>query len=262
MKKINIDGREIMIPECIGELTPGQYARYVFLTSHLLTGGLDNERFRIRWLSYLAGLPVDFDSYRDPIASDLAHELHVTDGFFRPSEQDGAIILRPDYDCERNLLPEYEGLRGPGDWLDGLPFGEFTECLTMLESLAAPDIDAEEVAEIYERVTRILYHIPEEREVPDILLIHAPRFFIGIWQRIQSGPIELNGQPIDLRIIFRADGDRRADDKTGWTGLSFEVAQAGLFGRLPEVEQTDFWQILIYLYRCKFEYLESKRKKI
>ena len=64
-----------------------------------------------------------------------------------------------DFDTPVNLLPEYKGFKGPGDWLDGITFGEFVQCLTIFESLA--EADAEGVAEGYADIARVLYHIPE-----------------------------------------------------------------------------------------------------
>ena len=59
--------------------------------------------------------------------------------------------------------------------------------------------------------------------------------------------------------MFRSSGGKKPDDKTGWTGITFEVATAGLFGNVAEVERTDMWAVLNYLYKCKFEYLNEKR---
>ena len=69
---------------------------------------------------------------------------------------------------------------------------------------------------------------------------------------VLSGPVYIGGEAIDFRILFQklASEDRKADDKTGWTGIVFE-----------EVDDTPFWDVLLYLYKCKFEYLHQKRNK-
>lgn len=73
--------------------------------------------------------------------------------------------------------------------------------------------------------------------------------------------MEINGKKIDFRIIFKSSGGSKPDDKTGWTGITFEVATAGLFGNVAQVEQTDMWTVLMYLYKCKFEYINEKRNQ-
>ena len=252
-------GERRQIPSCLDELTPEQYERYLFLCYHLMIGGLEPDMFRRKWLTCLLGLPADIELY-SVSESERGSLMESMEGFFVRSGNDGEDVVSPDFDCERNLLPEYGGFRGPGDWLEGMTFGEFTGCLNILESIS--DGEDDEIMEGYASMTRVMYHMPSEAEVPPLLLMHAPRYFCGIWRRICSEPISLNGREIDFRIIFRGDSHRKADDRTGWAGLTFEVASAGLFGKVPEVEQTGFWDVLLYLYRCKFEYLEEKKKSL
>ena len=40
-----------------------------------------------------------------------------------------------------------------------------------------------------------------------------------------------------------------------------EVAKDGPFGPLNQVNESDFWDVLIYIYKVKFEYLHSKKPK-
>ena len=94
-----------------------------------------------------------------------------------------------------------------------------------------------------------------------ILAWHAPMLFLAVWKAIQSGPIEINGRDVDFSIIFRSSGPRRPDDKTGWAGITFEIATSGVFGNVAEVEASPFWSVLMYLYKCKFEYIHDKSKK-
>jgi hypothetical protein len=82
-------------------------------------------------------------------------------------------------------------------------------------------------------------------------------FLMSVWKLIQTRPVEINGRKIDFRILFQGSVSR-ADDHTGWTGITFEVAAAGLFGTVNDVEACDMWAVLIYLYKCKFEYLNDK----
>ena len=108
------------------------------------------------------------------------------------------------------------------------------------------------------------YKDPEKTPaVPSLLAIHAVNFFSAVWEMVLSGPVYIGGEAIDFRILFQklASEDRKADDKTGWTGIVFEVAASGVFGNKKEVDDTPFWDVLLYLYKCKFEYLHQKRNK-
>ena len=49
-------------------------------------------------------------------------------------------------------------------------------------------------------------------------------------------------------------------DRTGWKGITFEVASSGVFGAMDSLNVTPFWDVLLYLYKCKYEYLHNKNK--
>lgn len=254
METIITRGRSVEIPANVGELAPEQYRYYCFLAFALGGGVIDGDYFRVRWLSYLVGLgKADFTLLRQQHMEELKAQMGAVDGFFIAAGD----RVRLDFDTPINLLPEHDGYKGPGDWLDGVTFGEFVECLTISESMAGAD--EQEVAAGCGHIARRLYHIPDDEPVPDLLAFHAPTLLASVWKAIQSGPIDINGKKIDFRIIFRSSGKSRPDDKTGWTGITFEIASAGLFGNVAQVENTDLWTVLIYLYKCKFEYLNEKR---
>ena len=261
MKTINTRGRSIDVPSHVSELNPRQYEYYCILASMLGAGHMLVTAFRRRWMSYLIGMgDTDYTMLRPEYIAEIDSQLAVVDSFLIAEPTPDGVCYRLDFDTPINLLPDYLGYRGPGDWLNGVTFGEFVECLTVIESMAmAPSSD--DVAEGYRQIARVLYHIPPAEPVPELLGFHAPMLFAAVWQAIQSAPVEINGHKIDFSIIFRSTGgNRRPDDHTGWTGITFEVATAGLFGNVGEVERTDFWAVLLYLYKCKFEYIHETNK--
>ena len=254
MESITTRGRSVEIPTNVGELSPKQYEYYCFLAFALGSGAIDLDYFRVRWFSFLVGLgKADFTILKAEHAAELEKQMAAIDGYF--VEIGDRVSL--DFTTPVNLLPSYRGYNGPGDWLEGVTFGVFVECLTVFEALAAADDKG--VAEGYAHIARRLYNIPDAEPVPDLLAFHAPTLLSSVWKAIMSGPIDINGKKIDFRIIFKGSGSSRPDDKTGWTGITFEIASAGLFGNVRDVERSDMWEVLIYLYKCKFEYLHEKR---
>lgn len=254
MRTFTTRGRKLHLPECTAELTPAQYGYFCFLACELERGDISLTAMRQRWLSYLMGLGnADYTILRAQHVAEIEAQADIIDGFFTPAGN-GANPT-PDFSTPCNLLPEYGGYNGPGDWLDGITFGQFTECMTALSCISGGDDDAE----LYARVARCLYRIPDGDTVPPLLLFHAPRLFLAVWRRLQEEPVEVNGSLIDFRILFRRSGAGRPDDKTGWTGITFELASTGVFGRLPDVEASDLWAVLLYLYKCKFEYINEQR---
>ncbi|MCM1450670.1 MAG: hypothetical protein NC102_00205 [Clostridium sp.] len=250
MKTVVTRGKRLEIPECVGELTPKQYEYYAFLALMLGSGAIDEKHFRVRWMSYLLGMGMaDYTILKSCHIAEIKGQESAIDGFFKGG--------RLDFSATANLLPKYRGYKGPGDWLEGVAFGEFVECLTLMEAAASGgEGEADEACRL---IARKLYHIPDADKVPDMLAFHAPTLLSSVWKALQSAPVEINGRKIDFRIIFRGSGVVKPDDNTGWTGIIFEVAQAGLFGNVAQVEQTDMWAVLMYLYKCKFEYLNEVR---
>lgn len=260
MIKVTTRGKTVEIPSGISELSPRQYEYYCILAFALAGGAIDVDFFKERWFSFLIGMKrANFSILRKEFSDELRSQLSAIDDFFRDNGHKEGGDVHLDFSTPVNLLPEYEGYKGPGPWLEGLTYGEFVECLTIFESLNDADEDA--VAEGYCLIARILYHIPREETVPDLLAFHAPTLFASVWREIQSNPIEINGRMIDFSIIFKSSGERRPDDHTGWTGITFEIASAGLFGSVKDVECADMWAVLIYLYKCKFEYLHDNSTK-
>lgn len=253
MKEYIFRNKPVAFPESIDELTPAQYEYYIFISSMLAGEMLSLQNWRVRWFSYLAGLKrVNYTIlHQEYIQQAEANLLQVTDCFLK--NEQGKVA--PTFATCRNLLTEYNGFKGPADWLNGLKFGKFVQCVTLLDQIKPGTADRY----IYEEIARVLYSIPEGTEVPAVLTWHAPVLFHNVCEAIQSGPIEINGREINLSIIFKNSGPSRPDDKTGWAGITFEVAAAGVFGNVHELDDSDFWAVLLYLYKCKFEYNHEKK---
>lgn len=260
METFDFRGATVSIPTGLFELEAKHYPYYCLLGMALASGAVDADYFRIRLISYLAGMENgDFTLLLPEVAAPLEERLHMMDAFLVKRNADGAERLFADFDSVRNLLPEHRGYRGPGDMLQGMTFGQFTECVAAMEGIDPED--AGSIADACDHVARCMYAIPEHEKVPPLLSWHASSFFGSVWRMIMREPIEVNGRKIDFRIIFRSSGPRRPDDRTGWTGIAFEVASANVFGNLKDVNESDMWQVLMYLYKCKFEYIHDNKRQ-
>ena len=214
MKTITTRGRTVDIPTHVEELTPKQYEYYCFLAFALAGKVITPDYFRVRWFSFLIGLgKADFTILKEEHIDELEAQISAIEGYFVKEIIEGSERVHLNFDTVVNLLPEYKGYKGPGDLFQGVTFGEFVECYTVVECLdgAAP----EAIAEGYEHIARTLYHIPDTAPVPDLLTFHAPKLFSSVWKAIQSGPIEINGKKIDFRIISRVPETRSPTTRQG-----------------------------------------------
>ena len=254
MVKVEHNGREREIPGTLEELSPEQYKGYLFLAVMLRRGVLDEAAWRAKLLALLLELPVDITDYKPEIAESLLAQLGVLDGFL---DEKGPITA-----TGRNLLPEFAGWTARvGDMLNGMKFGEFVEALNLVGQLD----EAEDQTEVLSTLARLLYEAPVEQpdsEVPALVAVHSLTLFTSVFNMIRTGPISISGEDINFSIIFKPvpGVPSKANDHTGWHGIAMEVASSGVFGPLKEVHATPLWDVLLYLYRAKFDLLHKKRK--
>lgn len=112
-------------------------------------------------------------------------------------------------------------------------------------------------------LSRLMYSAPsEEAEVPMLVAVHSLTLFTSVFNMIRTGPISISGEDINFSIIFKPvpGVPSKANDHTGWHGIAMEVASSGVFGPLKDVHLTPLWDVLLYLYRAKFDLLHEKRK--
>lgn len=253
MRDAVFNGRRLSLPECADELTPGLWPRYLTLAEALERGVIHPGVFCELWLSHLLGLsPLSYKDYVPSIRLQGEELLPVAHGFLVDSPGGG---VRADMATLRNLWPQVDGVAGPGDALEGLTFGAMVKALGLLGELRGGDASAAD------RLARLLYPLPPEAELPPMLPRHCVTLVCNVWDAIMAGPIDVNGEPIDFRIIFRPSGPTRPADGTGWTGVTFEVAASGVFGDVRHVEATPMWDVLLYLYKTKFDYIHDPDNK-
>lgn len=247
------NGKEHEIPGMLDELSPEQYQGYLFLAVMLRRGVIDETCFRAKLMSLLLELPVDISDYRQEIAESLMAQLDKLDGFL---DEKGPITS-----TGRNLLPEFAGWKSRvGDMLNGMTFGDFIEAINLLGQL--DDSEEGQLQQLGE-LSRLMYSAPsEEAEVPMLVAVHSLTLFTSVFNMIRTGPISISGEDINFSIIFKPvpGVPSKANDHTGWHGIAMEVASSGVFGPLKEVHSTPLWDVLLYLYRAKFDLLHEKRK--
>lgn len=255
MVTVEHNGKSYEIPGVLDELSADQYKGYLFLAVMLRRGVLDEMGFRAKLLAELMGLGVDITDYKPELADRLIAQLGVLDGFL---DENGPITA-----TGRNLLPEFAGWTSKvGDMLNGMTFGDFVEGLTLMGRL---DEDEESQQTVLNELARLLYSPPEDKadaEVPALVAVHTVTFFTSVFNMLRKEPIGISGEQINFSIIFKPvpGMPSKADDHTGWHGIAMEVASSGVFGTLKDVNGTPLWDVLLYLYRAKFDLLHERRK--
>ena len=278
MQEITFRKKLRNIPSSLDELSKEQYLRYLRL--YLMPVSTEEKRRHL--FCILLDLPaVSYNIYKQDIIDELNTQQSALDAFFTDN------FLR--LDTTRQLLKEYCGWTGPGDMLDGMTFGQFISALIMQDEYRRLSDDGDETGslECLQELTRQLYTAPSTTAataaaaaaaaaavpdgspsvpLPELLILHATNFFLACYQHIATRPVHINGQDLDLSIIFRTPGgshasNRTPDDRTGWQGLAFEIAEQGLFGTYNDLMQQPLYDVLLYLYKQRFEQLHKTKQR-
>lgn len=251
MKTIEYRGRMIRVPEEIDELTPAQYRRYLEISIMAGRGLINRAGLRGKLLTLLLGERTDLQFQTDSIQEEALTHIGLTTPFILSGEKRDRLWL----ETGTNLLKEWEGWSGPGDMLDGMTFGAFIDCNSLLKMLSKAH-STDETERLTAAFCKKLY---TNREKPDakpdeLLCAHALILFNNVTKALHGEPVEINGEPIRFAILFEKPDRRKPDDHTGWTGAALDIAETGTFGTYRQVLETPLWDILLYLYRKKFDH--------
>lgn len=236
----------VSLPECWEEITHDQYWTYMLLLSAVMGSEMRRLEAEKTFFSFLIGWNgADWTRMADQDTAATLKEI------FLESRKWWEMVHLPDTGCI-NLMPRWRGCKGPDDWFSDMSWGVFVECLDLM-TLASQD-DPQQPIEV---LARLMYAIPPE-ETPDrVLKYHCVALLQSVVHAVSSGPVSVNGQDVDLSIIFgKGDGP---GDGTGMTGVTFAVAEAGVFGDFAKVKNTGMWEVLLYLYKCKKSNDKNKR---
>ena len=123
---------EINIPSDIEELSPEQYVKYLELIYSVETGDMSIRKLRVSILEIVC--PVSFGfryvkmsrNDKEDMWSGIYRLSEMMDSFFDIEESGDKRIYKAHLKSGSNLLPEWNGLRGPDDMLNNITWGDFT----------------------------------------------------------------------------------------------------------------------------------------
>jgi len=269
-------GEVYTFPSDIHELTPPQYLYYMDVVLRNMAGELTSpEAIKQQLFVYFTGLKVSArmafatSETSEAVWDDITRKINLLDSFFDIATVGDKTTYALHMRCVDNLLPVWENYNGSTDFLNGLTWGQFKNCLNalrMLNDANAAD-DEKEVAFFGSEIFRTLYKLkgePAER-IPDTVQFHAINWF-GYWyELITTTPININGEDIDFYTLWEKDDNEDEDDlkdKSGWMGVTFSIAETGVFGDSTQVDAQPLLNVLMYLYRQRINAkIEEKKNK-
>lgn len=301
-------GETIKYPSEVSELNSKQWLRFIALlidldykkinTDDVLTELVFSflninrkEAIRIKLNKNLKNQKILFNVYR------IAESLHT---FFEEDIIEGHRTFIPKTDTTKNLLPKIRtsffkrALYGPSDAITDISFREYedanyvfrkyieTQSTDYLNDLIAilyrpkkSFLWIRKLLSSYNGEARQKYNksklenrVKQIAKLPLEYKLAVFYFFYSCEKFIHEGDIEINGNPVNLNVLFESDPDYPQPKGTiGLTGLLFELAESGVFGNAEQTANQNIYDILARLYQIKVsanairEYYKSQTPK-
>lgn len=180
-----------------------------------------------------------------------------------------------DKDGQKHLILQYTGenpvktvkykmmtFYGPKDGFKDMKWKQFIEAVGELQSFSE-DGKVEHIVNLfamfYLRPKESFGKFDMEKRVRffrflDIRYIYA--FFLlfsSFWKFLKTqSVISVDGREIDLRIMFEDSGESEDPlpelTELGFRSTSYQLAESGVFGTFEELEQSNFWDVILRMY--------------
>lgn len=216
----------------------------------------------------------------------------TVDSFFIEKDIDGKKRKVIDWSTTKNLLPKIGNYYGPEDLLNNCTFFEYKEAVNAFTSYVKnkDENSLNELVAILYRPKKFLHGIVKHLPFYDGQIRQKytsktnPKYFAKRLQVIskissaeknivllfmdncenfmRSGKINIDGNEIDLSILYKSEGDENATDNKGigMAGLLFSLAETKVFGDIEATANTNLWTIIARLYQLKCDAIARNSK--
>ena len=278
------NGRSVSVPSSWDEMTSRQIREVFRIFDLCVRKGLSPLEFNVRVLYMLMGVKRTVKG-RILELFGKGGSGKMSENVYLLCEKMLGFLFSPEtatlsFDSISNPIPVVRsGIRllyGPADLLQDLTFGEFRYASTAINrfftSKDVADLD-EAVAFLYR--TRCKRANRAGRKVPEITNGNASKHIqrakrLRPWQKnlvmmwfsaclryLQTGSVELNGEMVDLSVLFQGDSVSSGVG-FGWNDLLVELAKENTLGNMDRVDEEPLFSVLAIMWH---NYKERKRNE-
>lgn len=261
-------GKKVSIPSSWDEMTPAQVQGVFRIHDRAIRKEWPITERNVRILFFLLGIRPGWKTVRH--ASAMAENVGMLCEHCLGFLGDEGLT----FDGLANPLPRAGKLNGPAELLQDLTFGEFRAACraqqAFLKSHRTEDLD-EMVAILYRSRYRkenragrragplsgTLFRRDQRRarRLPDWQKRLVLLWFCSCLQYLQTGQLVLNGEDVDLSLLFQAPGTSKGPAAT-WNDLLFQIAKEQTLGNIDRVEEEPLFSVLALMWS---NYKEAKR---
>ncbi len=275
-------GKTASVPSSWNEMSPKQVRETFRIFDYCVRSGLSPLDFNVRVLYMLLDIRKTVRGFFQDISGSEAFQQRSENVYllcesllgFLFSEESASL----SYDSFTNPMPSaWAGIRklhGPSDLLQDLTFGEFRHASVAVnkfyESKNEEDLD-EAIAFLFR--TRSRRANRAGRKVAGIDNRNARRniqrakklspwrknlimmWFSNCLRYLQSGTVELDGEPVELSALFSGEG-KTTGFSFGWNDMLVELAKESTIGNIDRVDEEPLFSVLSIMWH---NYKERKR---
>lgn len=273
------------LPTRVEELTQDQYLSFLRL---LESGEFETEdELKLEMLYAFSPLEKSKKPLNKEAYNNLFQLVELLDDFFETQEIEGKTYRSPVTETVKSMVREFtyehQVYAGPDDALINGTIKEFVDCFS-----AYQDYQKSKDNDCLRRLAAILFRekVDEKTalETGDLRVKYNPNklnrntqlfenlpieylkstyyFFSAFLSYIMNNEVNIGGENISLRILFKGDPTQKKSSKvnlpgTGFVGVLFTVAESGVFGNMKSLESTNMWTVFARLYQVQRDRLEE-----
>lgn len=229
------------------------------------------------------------EKYIKTINENLFRISETMESFFAASDDKHSLVF--NYNTIKNLIPQIGRYYGPAAALTNCTYYEYKEAhVRYIEfSKNRDEQKLNELIAVLYRPKRVFnfilkyfpgydgqmrrkftpktnYRYFEKRvkhiaKVPYHIRFAVYMFYNKCEEYLYSGKPEIDGQEIDLSVLYQGGEVAKGKPDIGLTGILFSLAETNVFGNIEQTANTNLYDILARLYQLKIAYDKMRNEK-
>jgi len=265
----------IEFPSNWDEMTEKQFLKIMELVVMFENGEIDYNDFRLQSTMILIGIMktegARSKADQEEIECNLVILSEYTDYIIvLEKNKKGQMEAKLKFDSLKQFIPEINGFVGPQQLLANLNWNQLVyasaQYKTYIQTKDAKALDRF-VASLYlpkDSKFEVLTVDDRAKELSGIPFHHKYYvflFFRNCLNHIQNSRVNMNGEMVDLSILFKDDKKKSKADGLGLVGLQMGVAESNVFGDMEKVGEQNIFDIYAYMYKNKHAFIEMEKER-
>lgn len=257
------------LPSNLAECNEKEYKAICIMLFDFYQGLISYTDLRVQIAAYLLGYKFSKKTTEESLAS-LVMISESLDSFF--ADVNNQKVINMDYiDSKIPVLSTlFTKYYSPNDGFEQMTYGQYADAsrfYLMYNDTGDIDLLYIMMAILYNRKGKKYSSDAVDKKVATLKRDIIPGIAFGVYlqfaafqKHLVTATINWGGKEIDLSILFEGEASESDMPGLGADSLVFTLAEAGTLGKVSEVRDTKFWEIMLLMYDLRKRDLESKKR--